>query len=269
MMLDVVESDILENPDLRHGFFANRGGVSQGIYSRLNAGLGSSDEKSKVIENRRRARAHLSKRELPLCTLYQCHSNRVVEIIRPWSEDQRIEADAVVTSQAGVIIGVLTADCVPILMADPEAGIIAAAHAGWKGALSGIIENTVSKMERLGAQRSSIKAATGPSIQQASYEVGPELRESFVCSSPDYDAFFLPGRDDRFNFDLPGFVAARLAAVGIRDPRISTLDTYRDETRFFSYRRSIHRNEPDYGRQLSAICKIGPNLREDTGDSAL
>lgn len=268
-MLDVVESDILKNPDLRHGFFTNRGGVSEGVYSRLNAGLGSSDEKSKVIENRRRARTHLSKRELPLCTLYQCHSNRVVEVIRPWSEDQRIEADAVVTSEAGVIIGVLTADCVPILMADPEAGIIAAAHAGWKGALSGIIENAISKMEELGAQRSSIKAATGPSIQQASYEVGPELRESFVCLSTDYDAFFLPGQDDRFKFDLPGFVEARLAAAGVRDSQISALDTYRDEARFFSYRRSIHRNEPEYGRQLSAICKIGPSRREDSGDSAL
>ena len=268
-MLDVVESDILKNPNLRHGFFTNRGGVSVGLYSGLNAGLGSSDEKSKVIENRRRARVHLSKRELPLCTLYQCHINRVVEVTRPWSEDQRIEADAVVTSEAGVIIGVLTADCVPILLVDPESGVIAAAHAGWKGALNGIIENAVSRMEKLGAQRSSIKAATGPSIQQASYEVGPELRESFVRRSPDYDAFFLPGQDDRFNFDLPGFVEARLAAAGVRDLRISALDTYRDEARFFSYRRSIHRNEPDYGRQLSAICKIGPNRREDAGESAL
>ena len=268
-MLDVVESDILKSPNLRHGFFTNQGGVSVGIYSGLNAGLGSFDEESKVIENRRRARTHLSKRELPLCTLYQCHSNRVVEVIRPWSENKRIEADALVTSEAGIIIGVVTADCVPVLMADPVAGVIAVAHAGWKGALSGIIENAVSKMERLGAQRSSIKAATGPSIQQASYEVGPEIREWFVRLSPDYSAFFLSGQDDRFKFDLPGFVEARLAAAGVRDPRISALDTYRDAARFFSYRRSMHRNEPDYGRQLSAICKIGPIRRDDTGDSAL
>ena len=258
-MLEVIESKILESEVIRHGFFTIRGGVSEGVYSSLNVGLGTADDNVKVTGNRNRARAHISREELPLCTLYQCHSNRVIEVIEPWTEEGRIEADAMVTRRRGVIIGVVTADCVPILFADPEAGVVAAAHAGWKGALSGIIENTVSEMERLGARRSSIRAAAGPSIQQASYEVGTEMRELFVRRSAEYGAFFLPGEGQQFQFDLTGFVEARLISEKIGVYRISSLDTYTDETRFFSYRRSVHRTEEDYGRQLSAICMIGQN----------
>jgi YfiH family protein len=183
----------------------------------------------------------------------------VAEVLEPWPDDVRVKADAMVTSEAGIIIGILTADCVPVLLADPEARIIAAVHAGWKGALSGILENTVAEMERLGAQRSSIRAAAGPSIQQTSYEVGPELRESFLGQSASYKTFFLPGKGERFQLDLIGFVEARLIAEGIDVCPSSPLDTYTDDTRFFSYRRSVHRKERDYGRQLSAICMIGQN----------
>ena len=255
-MLEVIKSDNLDESHIRHGFFTNRGGVSEGIYSSLNVGLGSCDTKSQVRKNRRLARAHLANEKTPLCTLFQCHSNRAITVDETWNEGQKIEADAMVTARTGIIIGVLTADCVPILLADNKAGIVAVAHAGWKGALNGIIDNTILEMERLGATRSSIRAATGPAIQQESYEVGPELRQSFLDASPDYLPFFAAGKNGRFQLDLPGIVGSRIEAAGITDFIVSAIDTYAAQDRFFSYRRSVHRNELDYGRQLSAICRI-------------
>lgn len=239
--------------NVRHGFFTREGGVSEGIYSGLNVGRGSADQPADVDANRERVAAALGLPGRPLATPYQVHSPDVVTISEPFSGLQLPKADAVVTATPGVIVGVLTADCGPILFADGTAGVVAAAHAGWKGAFTGVIENTVAAMIAAGATRESIRAVLGPSIGPANYEVGPEFEARFVAADPENGRFFAPSpRDGHFMFDLPAYVVQRLRRAGVEADSTGHC-TYADETRFFSYRRTTHRREPDYGRQVSAI----------------
>lgn len=236
----------------RHGFFTRQGGVSAGIYGTLNCGPGSSDAPGNVSENRARVAEALGIEHNRLLTLHQCHTPNVVVADKPW--DKGPEADAIVTAAPGLAIAVLTADCAPVLFCDPQARIIGAAHAGWRGALSGVVEATVEAMERLGAKRERIVAAIGPAISQKAYEVGAEYRERFLAEEPDSGAFFATDEGSgEPHFDLCGYVADRLARAGIGDAVDLGLCTYCDETRFFSYRRSQHHGEADYGRQISAI----------------
>lgn len=232
-----------------HGFLGRRGGVSKGIIAGLNVGHGADDDVEAVSENRRRAIAAVLP-GAPLATAYQVHSADVVEAIVPWPQDQRPHADALVTRHPGLLLGIVTADCAPILFADPAAGVVGAAHAGWRGAHRGVIENTVAAMERLGASRSHIVAAIGPAIAQPSYEVDAAFRANFGAHD---DRWFLPGREGRWQFDLEGYVATRLTAAGVQRVEPLGLDTYADEGRFFSYRRATHRGAPNYGRQISLI----------------
>jgi YfiH family protein len=245
-----VTSDTLTGlPDVRHGFFGRRGGVSGGLYASLNVGEGSGDAPDAVAANRERVRAALSARALLSC--YQIHSADVVHVTMPWIV--RPEADAMVTTEPGLALCILTADCTPILFADPEAGVIGAAHAGWKGALGGVMDTTVAAMLELGAQTDRIRVAIGPTIQQASYEVGPDFRETFLAESPDSAALFIPGRDDRYQFDLPGYCRQRLDRLGVHSIHDTGLDTCALEETYFSNRRRNHRGEPDYGRNASVI----------------
>jgi polyphenol oxidase len=241
-------------PGIRHAFFTRQGGVSQGLYASLNGGAGSDDTPANVAENRARMAAALGVSPGRLLTAYQVHSPDVVTIDRPWSAPERPRADAIVTRAAGIAIGVTTADCGPVLLADHEAGVIAAAHAGWRGAASGVLEATVEAMERCGADRDRIAAALGPMIRQPSYEVGPELVARFRSESAANERFFrAASRPGHALFDLAGFIAGRLADAGIT--RVEDLGhcTYVDAGRFFSYRRSTHRREADYGRHIHAI----------------
>lgn len=235
---------------VRHGFFTRRGGVSSGIYEGLNVGLGSADAPDLVAENRSLALAHLSPDGATLCTAYQTHSADVAVVETPWPAGDAPQVDAMVTSHAGIALGILTADCAPVLFADHRAGVIGAAHAGWRGALGSILEATVKAMEGLGAKRGDIAAAVGPAIAQDSYEVGREFRAEF----PEADlGFFAQGQGDRFQFDLTGYVENALRDAGIESVWAAKADTCAMEQDFYSYRRSCHRNEADYGRQLSAI----------------
>jgi YfiH family protein len=234
---------------LPHGFLGRRGGVSQGVVAGLNVGLGAGDDGAAVAENRRRAIAAV----LPgarLVTVYQVHSANVVEVTEPWPDDRRPEADALVTRCPGLVLGIVTADCAPVLLADGEAGVIGAAHAGWRGAHGGVLENTVAAMERLGARRARLVAAIGPAIAQPSYEVDARFRANFTS---DDEAFFAPGGAGHWQFDLAGYVGARLRAAGVVQVERLGLDTYALEDRYFSYRRATHRGEPTYGRQFSLI----------------
>ena len=237
---------------IRHGYFTRAGGVSEGLYRGLNVGLGSSDEREKVLENRRRVAAWFGLPVERLATVHQVHSPDVVTIGADY-DGTRPEADAMVTRAPGIALGVLAADCGPILFADPENRVIGAAHAGWKGALTGVLENTVAAMEALGAERGSIIACLGPSISQASYEVGPEFVERFTAENPDYQRFFVSSTNlGHAMFDLPALTVDRLTQAGVRAESLG-LCTYPDSERFFSYRRTTHLKEPDYGRQISAI----------------
>jgi YfiH family protein len=233
-----------------HGFLGRRGGVSGGVHHGLNVGLGSEDEADAVAENRSRAIAAV----LPgatLATCYQVHSADCVTITEPLAERPR--ADALVTDRPGLLLGILTADCAPVLFADRAAGVIGAAHAGWKGAIGGVTDATVAAMEALGADRRRITAAIGPCIARASYEVDEGFRARFLADDPANDRFFAPGRDGHHHFDLEAYVASRLAACGVGRIEALGLDTYADEPRFYSYRRATHRSEPSYGRQISLI----------------
>lgn len=241
---------------LRHAFFTREGGVSEGIYASLNCGLGSRDTPAHVTENRRRAARALDVDPGKLLTCYQIHSAEAVIVEKPWKEEERPRADALVTSTPGLAIGILTADCAPLLLADHRAGVIGAAHAGWKGALAGVVEATVAAMERLGARRSEILAAIGPCIGQCSYEVGPEFPAPFLAQAEANRGFFRPGQGDRLLFDLKGYVARRLVQAGVKDIHPLPCDTFREEKRFFSYRRASKNGEPDYGRALSAIALV-------------
>ena len=246
-------------PGVRHGFFTREGGVSSGLYASLNVGLGSDDDETDVRENRRRVAAHLGAAfaGAPLAdvaTNYQVHGATARIIDRPDPDGQRPKADALVTATPGLAIGALTADCTPVLFADAEAGVVAAAHAGWRGAVTGILEATIEAMESLGARRSRISAAIGPTISQAAYEVGPEFEAQFVAQSSDNARYFTtPAGRDRSHFDLPGFCRDRLAGLGLAAAEDLAICTYADESLFFSYRRGRHRNQSDYGRQISAI----------------
>jgi YfiH family protein len=241
-------------PGLRHAFFSREGGVSEGIYAGLNGGTGSNDDAARVAENRRRMAEQMGVAPDRLLTLYQVHSPDVVVATAPWDGGARPKADAIVTSTEGLAIGVTAADCGPILLVDPSARVIGAAHAGWKGALTGIIESTVEAMEKLGADRSGMVAAIGPLIRQHSYEVGGEFVERFLDADADHATFFIPSdRAGHSMFDLAGFIRMRLENAGVLMIDDIGVDTYSDE-RFYSYRRSVHRKEPDYGRHVHAIA---------------
>lgn len=237
---------------IRHGFFTREGGVSAGIYQSLNCGPGSNDAPEAVAENRARCVAMLDQEPGALVTVYQIHSPDVVVVDGPW-DGAPPKADAMVTTRPGLMLGILTADCAPVLLADRRGTVIAAAHAGWRGAVSGVLDNTVAKMEELGARKADIVAAIGPCIGQRSYEVGADFPAPFLAEDPGAADFFAPGRDGHFLFDLPGYVSRRLARLGVTEVTRVPADTCRDEIRFFSYRRTTLRQEPDYGRQLSAI----------------
>jgi YfiH family protein len=253
----MLQSALLSMPGIRHAFFTRDGGVSEGCYQSLNAGLGSHDVPERVGENRARMAAALGVAPDRLVTAYQIHSPHVVVATEPWTRAQAPRADAVVTRLGGLAVGVTTADCGPLLLADRAAGVVGAAHAGWKGALSGVAEAAVAAMEQLGAERRRIVVALGPMIRQPNYEVGPEFVARFADQDPENRRFFAPaGRDGHAMFDLAGYITGRLqrAAVG----RIEDLGhcTYGDPARFFSYRRSTHRAEADYGRHISAIALV-------------
>jgi YfiH family protein len=259
MSLTIFESKNLSAPRLQHAFFGRTGGVSQGIYAGLNCGQGSRDERSHIDENRRRVAEHFHTMPQQLCTVFQIHSPEVLVISEPTNITQR--ADAMVTTIPGLILSILTADCAPVLMADAQAGVIAAAHAGWRGAYGGIIENTVQAMLKLGARRQRIAASIGPCIGQDSYEVGPEFIDQITKQDP-ANAQFFQRRTKRTHaqFDLQGYVHSRLRAAGLHDITSVGMDTFADETRFYSYRRAVAHNESDYGRQISSIM-----LRERRG----
>jgi YfiH family protein len=240
---------------IRHAFFTRDGGVSDGIYASLNGGVGSDDAAAQVAENRARMAAALGVAPDCLLTAHQIHSPDVVTIERPWAPAERPRADAIVTRTSGLAIGVTTADCGPVLLADAAAGVIGAAHAGWRGAATGVLEATIAAMERCGADRARMVAALGPMIRQPNYEVGPEFVTRFTADDGANERFFRPSpRKDHALFDLPGYIAARLAGAGVR--RVEDLGhcTYADAARFFSYRRSTHRAEKDYGRHINAIA---------------
>jgi polyphenol oxidase len=241
-------------PGLRHAFFSREGGVSGGIYAGLNAGIGSQDDPAHVAENRRRMAEQMGVAPAHFLTVHQTHSPDVVVATAPWDATARPRADAIVTRTEGLSIGASAADCGPILLVDPNARVIGAAHAGWKGALTGILESTVDAMEKLGAERGGMIAAIGPLIRQQSYEVGGEFVERFMEADAGNALFFIPSaRDGHSMFDLAGFIRMRLENAGILMIDDTGVDTYSDE-RFYSYRRSVHRKEPDYGRHVHAIA---------------
>ena len=253
-----VEATSLALTGIRHGFFTRAGGVSSGLYASLNGGVGSRDDAGKVLENRVRMAAALGVEPRRLLTAYQTHSPNVVVAEAPWTTENRPRADAIVTRMRALAIGVTTADCGPVLFAEPRAGVIGAAHAGWRGALTGVIEATIAAMERLGAAQRQIRAAIGPMIRQGNYEVGPDLVERFRADDPASSRFFGPARrDGHAMFDLAGYIAARLKRAGITEVEDVGLCTYADPEQFFSYRRSTHRAEADYGRHVNAIALTG------------
>lgn len=245
--------ELASYPNLHHAFFTRRGGVSEGIYASLNGGLGSSDDPARVAENRRRMAQELNLKPEALISVHQVHSADAVIVEGPWT-GERPKADGMATTVPGLALAITTADCGPVLFADPHVGVIGAAHAGWRGAVTGILEATIQAMEQLGARREKIVAVLGPTISQAAYEVGPELAERVAGTNPDAESFFAPSeRENHFMFDLPGYIGMRLEAAGIGEFANLGLCTYSDEERFFSYRRTTHRGESDYGRLISAI----------------
>lgn len=250
-----IEAASLTLTGIRHAFFTRSGGVSTGLYASLNGGVGSQDDAGKVVENRARMAAALGVEPRRLLTAYQSHSPNVVVAEAPWTTGDRPQADAIVTRMRALAIGVTTADCGPVLLADPRTGVIGAAHAGWRGALTGVVEATVAAMERLGAARGQIRAAIGPMIRQTNYEVGPDLVARFRAEDPAASRFFAPAkREAHAMFDLAGYIAARLKRAGITAVEDTGLCTYADPRRFFSYRRTTHHAEADYGRHVNAIA---------------
>lgn len=254
--MEVIRAGVLAG--VPHGFLGRRGGVSTGILAGLNVGTGSSDDREAIDENRRRAIEAV----LPgaqLATVHQIHSPNAVYVAEPWPQGARPRADAMVTDRPGLLLGILTADCAPVLLADPEAGVIGAAHAGWRGALAGITDSAITEMEQMGARRDRIAAAIGPCIAIPSYEVDEAFREQLLESDPANDRFFSTAASGALHFDLPAYVRHRLIDAGIGEVETIHLDTYADPDRFFSYRRATHRGEPDYGRQISLIGIAGGN----------
>lgn len=249
MTLEILTSDTLS--PLRHGFFTRAGGASSGVFAGLNCGQGSSDQREIVQINRARVAEAMGVEAENLVGVHQVHSAKVVEVTGPLAE--RPKADAMVTNRPGIALSILTADCQPVLFGDPEAGVIGAAHAGWRGALDGVLEETVAAMEGLGARRDRIRAVIGPCISQRAYEVGPEFFESFLAEDPDNGRFFAQGEGERMQFDLPGFGLHRLRETGLTEVEWTRHCTYSDAARFYSYRRTTHAKEADYGRLIAAI----------------
>ena len=245
-------------PGVRHGFFTRQGGVSGGIYASLNGGLGSSDDPASVRENRRRMAEGLGVKPERLISCYQVHSPEVVTVTEPWTRENAPKADAMVTRERGIALAVSTADCGPVLFADAEAGVIGAAHAGWKGAFTGVLEATLAAMEALGARRRDIVAVLGPMISGEAYEVRPEFVARFVEADASNSVFFraVPTKPGHAMFDLPAYIRMRLTQAGVGRFEDMALCTFGDEERFFSYRRVTHRKEPDYGRLLHAIALV-------------
>jgi YfiH family protein len=243
---------------IRHGFFTRSGGVSEGVYATLNGGTGSDDAPDKIAENRARMAAALGVKPDRLLTAYQVHSPDVVVAERPWTREGRPRADAIVTRTPGLAVGVSTADCGPLLFADSQAGVVGAAHAGWRGALTGVVETTIAAMEELGADRGRIVAALGPTIGQQNYEVGPEFVARFLAADAANARFFTDSiRTGHAIFDLTGYIAERVARTGIANFEDLGLCTYGDPQRFYSYRRMTRLGEPDYGRHVNAIALAG------------
>lgn len=247
-LLEIITSDALA---CRHGFFTRKGGASSGIFAGLNCGTGSSDLSEAVAINRARVTEAMGVGPEALVTVHQVHSARAVAVTGPLAI--RPEADALVTATPGVLLAVLTADCQPVLFSDPKAGVIGAAHAGWRGAVDGVLEATLDAMEQLGARRSDISAVIGPTISQAAYEVGPEFLDRFRTEDPESSRFFANGQGDRLHFDLPGYGLHRLRAAGVGHAEWTGHCTYRDPARFYSFRRTTHAGEADYGRLISTI----------------
>ncbi len=257
-MLQVASLNAL--PGIRHAFFTREGGVSEGFYASLNGGVGSRDVPAHVAENRTRMARAVGVEPANFLTCFQIHSPDVVVVDGPrhWDAQTRPRADALVTATPDIAIGVSTADCGPVLFADPQAAVVGAAHAGWRGALSGVLEATIAAMEKLGAKRERIAAALGPMISQKNYEVGADMIEKFVGQDRDYTVFFAPGaREGHAQFDLPGFIAARLRKAGLGRIEDLAICTYGNPERLYSYRRSTHRGEADYGRHINAIALTG------------
>ena len=255
MTVPMLQADSLSRRDgIRHAFFTRAGGVSDGVYASLNGGVGSRDAAERVAENRTRMAAALAVMPERLLTAYQVHSPEVVTVERPWSHDARPRADAMVTRTPMLALGITTADCGPVLFADTEARVIGAAHAGWRGALAGVLEATVAAMERLGAKRGRIAAALGPTIRQPSYEVGQDLVDRFLAADPANARFFVAAeRPGHAQFDLPAFIVSQLERAGVGVAEDIGCCTYADPERFYSYRRTTHRREEDYGRHINAI----------------
>jgi hypothetical protein len=252
--------ELASYPNIRHAFFTRQGGVSEGVYASLNGGLGSGDERERVIENRCRMAAQLVVEPEALISVYQVHSADAVAVAGPWS-GERPKADGMATVTPGLALAITTADCGPVLFADPHAGVIGAAHTGWRGALSGVLESTIGAMERLGARRSSIVAVLGPTICAEAYEVGSDLAQRFIEADASNERFLRAnGRPGHAQFDLPAYIKGRLEAAGIGEFAALGLCTYSDEERFYSFRRATHRSEPDYGRLISAIALARPGL---------
>lgn len=252
--VEVIRSSVLDG--VPHGFLGRRGGVSEGDLAGLNVGIGSGDDRRSIAENRRRAVEAV----LPgakLATVHQVHSADAVYVAAPWDQEARPHADAMYTDRPGLLLGILTADCAPVLLADAEAGVVGAAHAGWRGALAGVTDTVVSEMELIGASRGRIAAAIGPCIAMPSYEVDEEFREHLLAADPANDRFFSAPVAKGLRFDLPAYVRHRLIAAGIDTVETIHLDTYSNADRFYSYRRATHSGEPDYGRQISLIGVTG------------
>ncbi|MBV1867798.1 MAG: peptidoglycan editing factor PgeF [Marinosulfonomonas sp.] len=251
MTLEFITSDVLS--PVRHGFFTRRGGASSGIFEGLNCGTGSSDQSEIISINRARVADAMQVAPEELAAVHQVHSADTITV--PFADKSETpRADAMVTRAQGMALTILTADCQPVLFADHSAGVIGAAHAGWKGALTGILEATLEAMEGLGAKRSDIAAVIGPTIGQANYEVGQEFLDTFLDDDTGNAAFFANGRDGRFQFNLPGYGLNRLRSAGVGHAEWSGHCTYADPSRFYSYRRSTHQKQADYGRLISAIC---------------
>lgn len=256
MTVDRIEATALSgHGHIRHGFFTRRGGVSDGIYASLNCGFGSDDRREAVMENRARVATTMGVEAEAVLTVHQSHSDKARTVAAPWSPDRAPEADAIVTDRPNIALSILTADCAPVLLADGEAGVIGAAHAGWRGALHGILEAAIGTMQTLGARREHIRAAVGPCIAQASYEVGPEFRDAFCQARDDNTGYFVPSeRPGHYRFDLPGYVRDRLTGNGLAKVELLALDTYACADDFFSFRRNTHEGVRDYGRQISCIA---------------
>ena len=253
----LVDESLACLPGVVHGFFTRRGGVSGGVFASLNCGVGSGDDRGAILANRARVAESLGVTAENLASPYQVHGADVAIVTEAWAPGEGPNADAVVTATPGIAIGIGTADCAPILFADPEARVIGAAHAGWGGAIKGVLEATAVAMATLGARPDRTFVAIGPAIAQASYEVGPEFRDRFLADDAATDRFFVASnRPDHFRFDLTGYIRSRLEKLGLAAVADLGLDTYRDEERFFSFRRTTHRGEADYGRMISAIALV-------------